>query len=250
MIVACISSVLGAFAQSGGGVCDYPSILVSSTPVMPQKPMNYLQYINKMDGIGVTGDVVLLGDSLTNRWPEELVKPIFGDKKVINLGIEADTTQNVLWRLDDERLRQLKPSMVVLMIGVNNLISGTKGCAIAEATKKIIQTTRKIWPNAYIVHVGMLPYGEEYVKNESERLDANKRIEENSRFFDNYSFIEVDVENFTCGLQSYKQGLLGYWIDMIYERHCDNYQPDNLHFSDAGYQILASFVASAIRSNR
>ena len=62
------------------------------------------------------GDIVFVGDSLTEgaRWDE-----LFPDKPVINRGINADTVNGVLLRLDD--IISGKPAKIFLLIGTNDL---------------------------------------------------------------------------------------------------------------------------------
>jgi lysophospholipase L1-like esterase len=62
------------------------------------------------------GDIVFVGDSLTEgaRWDE-----LFPDKPVINRGINADTVNGVLQRLDD--IISGKPAKIFLLIGTNDL---------------------------------------------------------------------------------------------------------------------------------
>jgi lysophospholipase L1-like esterase len=60
-------------------------------------------------------DVVMLGDSLTDgaEWRE-----MFPEQRIVNRGIDGDTTEGVLARLDDILL--LQPKVVFVMIGIND----------------------------------------------------------------------------------------------------------------------------------
>jgi lysophospholipase L1-like esterase len=53
---------------------------------------------------------------LNSAWRE-----VFGELKVINIGIGGDKAQNVLWRLDHGGVAGLQPRVIVLMIGNNNM---------------------------------------------------------------------------------------------------------------------------------
>jgi lysophospholipase L1-like esterase len=78
-----------------------------------------------------TVDVVMLGDSILHYWAGEPKAPIvrgqdswdelFQGKTVANLGFGWDRVENVLWRVQNGELTELKPKIVVLMIGTNNL---------------------------------------------------------------------------------------------------------------------------------
>jgi lysophospholipase L1-like esterase len=68
---------------------------------------------------GQTADVVMLGDSLTDgaEWRE-----MFPQHSIVNRGIDSDTTDGVLARLDD--LLKTPPRQVFLMIGINDFADG------------------------------------------------------------------------------------------------------------------------------
>ena len=64
-------------------------------------------------------DVVMIGDSLTDaaEWRE-----MFPDRIIVNRGIDSDTTDGVLARLDS--VLSLKPQEAFIMIGVNDFAAG------------------------------------------------------------------------------------------------------------------------------
>ncbi|HNX33166.1 MAG TPA: GDSL-type esterase/lipase family protein [Kiritimatiellia bacterium] len=68
-------------------------------------------------------EVVFVGDSITDFWQNrgraEWDK-YFGPFKALNLGISADRTEHVLWRLDHGQLENNQPKLFVVMIGTNN----------------------------------------------------------------------------------------------------------------------------------
>ena len=76
-------------------------------------------------------DILFLGDSITDLWNVEadpqgnpggkrVFNKYFGDVKVANFGISGDTTQGVLWRLQNGEGKGHKPKAVMLMLGTNN----------------------------------------------------------------------------------------------------------------------------------
>src|ERR1051326_1702141 len=73
-------------------------------------------------------DLYFLGDSITRRWgatdyPEFLAnwKQNFYGWNAANFGWGGDTTQNVLWRLENGELDGVNPKIIVLLIGTNNV---------------------------------------------------------------------------------------------------------------------------------
>lgn len=67
-------------------------------------------------------DLVLVGDSITQGLEGQaaLVERHLGGKTVLNLGINADRTENILWRLRNGALDGLSPKVAVVMAGTNN----------------------------------------------------------------------------------------------------------------------------------
>src|SRR5690349_24788417 len=75
-------------------------------------------------------DTYFEGDSITRRWgatdyPELLAnwKRNFFGWNAADFGWGADTTQNILWRLNNGELDGVNPKVIVLLAGTNNLAS-------------------------------------------------------------------------------------------------------------------------------
>ncbi len=68
-------------------------------------------------------ELVFIGDSITDFWQnrgKEVWDKNFAQYKALNLGISADRTEHVLWRLDNGELEGNPPKLFVVMIGTNN----------------------------------------------------------------------------------------------------------------------------------
>jgi lysophospholipase L1-like esterase len=118
--------------------------------------------------------VVLIGDSITHFWggvPKashengaEAYKEVFGKRRVLNLGFGWDRTQNVLWRLDHDELRELYPKAVVINIGTNNLTGTSHARAntpeeIALGVMAVVDEVHEQTPQSRIVVMGIFPRG-------------------------------------------------------------------------------------------
>ena len=77
-------------------------------------------------------DVYFLGDSITRRWgtSDEKYKSFlenwqqnFFGWNAANFGWGGDTTQNILWRLENGELDNVNPKAIVLLAGTNNASS-------------------------------------------------------------------------------------------------------------------------------
>jgi lysophospholipase L1-like esterase len=120
-------------------------------------------------------EIVLIGDSITHFWAGEpraanhLNGPrawaeTFGTRRVLNLGFGWDRTQNVLWRLDHGEFDALRPKLVIVNIGTNNLSATPNARAnqpaeIAEGIAAIVDRIRRKSPTAHILVMGVLPRG-------------------------------------------------------------------------------------------
>ena len=109
-------------------------------------------------------NVLFMGDSITDFWrnPDGAYagKPVldkyFGHLKVANFGIAGDTTQGVLYRLQNGEGTGFSPKAVMLMIGTNNTSNNT-AAEIAEGIGAVVLELQKNFPNAKILLLGIFP---------------------------------------------------------------------------------------------
>lgn len=108
--------------------------------------------------------IVFIGDSITDGWDQEGAGLKVWEKeyvplKALNLGINCDSTQHVLWRLDHgaiDRLPRLK--VAVVMIGVNNKgITRDPPEDIAVGIEAICGRLKQKAPQARILLLGVFP---------------------------------------------------------------------------------------------
>lgn len=113
-------------------------------------------------------DVYFLGDSIVRRWgatdyPELLAnwRKNFQGWNASNFGWGADRTQNILWRIENGELDGVKPRVVVLMAGTNNLPSGDVSAGdragIVRGVAAIVERVREKAPDAVVIVMGVLP---------------------------------------------------------------------------------------------
>ncbi len=104
-----------------------------------------------------TRRLVFLGDSITASWDPGLFSNFFGARAPVLLGIRGDGTQGVLARLPAE-WGPMRPRLVVLLIGTNNLPYGTPE-NIALGTAEIVRWIHRHSFETRILIVGILPRG-------------------------------------------------------------------------------------------
>jgi beta-glucosidase len=80
----------------------------------------------------------------------------FGSMKVANFGIAGDTTQGVLWRLQNGEGEGYQPKVIMLMIGTNNTGRNSPP-EIAMGIAEVVFEMRKDFPDAKILLLAVFP---------------------------------------------------------------------------------------------
>ena len=154
------------------------AIIPSLSPQFQAKHKANLQVAQQGDA-----ELLLMGDSITDFWRNTegafAGKPVFdkyfGKWKVANFGIAGDTTQGVLYRLQNGEGRGFMPKAVMLMIGTNNTARNTAG-EIAEGVGAIVLQLQKDFPSAKILLLGIFPRGRAGDPVRATIADINSRI--------------------------------------------------------------------------
>jgi len=106
-------------------------------------------------------DLLFLGDSITALWKStapSVWDRHYAPRKAANFGIGGDRTQHLLWRLDHGELEGIKPKVVVVMIGTNNLTTATDD-QVFEGVKAVVDRIRLKLPTSKILLLGLTPRG-------------------------------------------------------------------------------------------
>lgn len=157
-------------------------------------------------------ELLLMGDSITDFWRNAegpfAGKPVFdkyfGNLKVANFGIAGDSTQGVLFRLQNGEGKGFSPKLVMLMIGTNNTMQNT-GPEIAEGVGAVVFELKKDFPTAKILLLAIFPRdkpGDQVRKTIDEvnrriaKLHDGKKVfylDIGTKFLDEKDFIPQDV---------------------------------------------------------
>jgi lysophospholipase L1-like esterase len=186
-------------------------------------------------------DIMFLGDSITYLWTvgegdvsgypggKTVFDKYFANMKIANFGIPGDTTQGVLWRLQNGEGQGHKPKAVMLLIGTNN--NGNTPEEIAEGVGADVLELRKDFPDAKILLMAIFPRGTvpndsgrrkmEAVNKIIARLDDQKHV-----FFMNINDKFLDANGNLVGFRP----------------------SDHLHPVEQGFEIWASSVAPTLKS--
>lgn len=106
-------------------------------------------------------DLLFVGDSITAGW-EKTGKAAwqehFAPLKAASLGDPGDRTENLLWRLRNGELEGLRPKLVVLMIGTNN-VNDTPQDVVLGIQANIAEIQARC-PGTRILLLGIFPRSE------------------------------------------------------------------------------------------
>jgi lysophospholipase L1-like esterase len=118
------------------------------------------QLLQRIEQTGGAGDVIFLGDSITEGWEgQKYWQEHFGVFKPVNLGSSGDQTGHILWRITDgHELDKLNPKLAVIMIGTNNT-GGHNNRQIAGGVRAIIDELRRQKPDMKVLLLGIFPRG-------------------------------------------------------------------------------------------
>lgn len=224
-VVAVLAALHSEPAGAQEGTCDRFDLQITTTPSLPSSA----EALRRNEEIARTAasrfDVVLLGDSITQLWPADVLARTFPGRTVLNLGVGRDRVQNVLWRLETDDLSRVSPREVYVLAGTNNL-SVDKPCAIVAGLATVIQTVRRLWPAARTGVIGLLPRGPagDAVDAERRRTDSLLRAALGSGgevgYLDPEPAFDCRADRQDCGL----------------------YVGDLVHLSHAGYEALGGLL--------
>jgi len=113
-------------------------------------------------------DIYFVGDSIVRRWgatdyPELLAnwRQNFFGWNAGDFGWGADTTQNMLWRLEHGELDGVHPKIIVVLAGTNNVGTQTMDDAavvdISRGVQAIVETCRRKAPDAIVILTAIFP---------------------------------------------------------------------------------------------
>ena len=145
------------FCRAGLGPCNYETLADSHMYYISQAPK-------------VRDPIVMLGDSITERghWNE-----LFTRSDIMNRGVSGDTTHMVLNRLDE--VISLKPRLVYLMIGTNDVLMGQKPHEIMPRFKMILQRLEEAGIPAAVLTTLMVS------RQRDEQTGANQQLKHLNR---------------------------------------------------------------------
>jgi lysophospholipase L1-like esterase len=177
-------------------------------------------------------ELVFHGDSIVaSAQSSESWKKAFAQYHWVDFGLAGDRTQNLLWRLENGEIGTLKPKVVVVLIGTNNLYTTRRD--VEDTVRGITAVTQKLhtsYPAAKILVLGVFPRGE--APDAPERIPINKVNKALAKLDDGQSIFVQDVGNVFLE----PNGALPRAIS-----------PDQLHLSEEGLRRWAEAIAPTVK---
>ncbi|MDR2675075.1 MAG: GDSL-type esterase/lipase family protein [Opitutaceae bacterium] len=173
-------------------------------------------------------DIMFVGDSITAGWDTNGAKVWarhMAPRRAANFGISGDKTEHVLWRLQNGALSEkIRPKVVVLMIGTNNILRDDAQ-GIADGISAIIKEIHLRAPSAKVLLMGIFPRSEKPdAANRGKVAAVNKII---SQFENGRDVAYLDIG----GKFIQPDGTIN--REIMY---------DFLHLTHAGYQLWADAI--------
>jgi lysophospholipase L1-like esterase len=162
-----LSSVASVALCGSGAFAQAPAPADQAAPRTDANSLKaHEQLLEKAKQGGI--DVYFVGDSITRRWgatdyPQFLANwnQNFHGWNAGNFGWGGDTTQNILWRLDNGELDAVNPKVIVILAGTNNVGrevgNEAKVADVTRGLKAIVDRCRAKAPNATLVLTAIFP---------------------------------------------------------------------------------------------
>ena len=164
-------------------------------------------------------EVAFIGDSLTDGYDVERFYPEY---KVENRGIGGETTYGLLARMDVS-VYDLKPRVIVMLIGANNMKT------MLDDYEQLIFDIEKNLPETKLIICSLTSMGKEWGKNN--QLAAYNNV-----------IIKALALKHSCIFVDLYTPLLNIETGEIFE----HYTTDGGHLTEAGYIVLTENIKPAI----
>ena len=171
--------------------------------------------------------IVFYGSSTIRLWKG--MKNDFNGLNVINLGFGGALIKD-LSKNFSRLFREIKPSVIVLYLGGNDLTLGYSAEKIVEKIKNFLELVFKNYPNIKIINMSIKP--------SFERINDIKKIEKINSLMTAESSRNKNLIQLNFYEKIINKGVINQSL----------YLRDGLHFNDLGYKILVNEVKLALKN--
>lgn len=203
--------------------------------------IRFADVIQEMEAYPVeTGKVLLYGSSFFTVWGMERAKQQWAEAtdqavRVVNHGFGGARVDELL-HYYDRMVLPYKPSAIVFRTGINDVFHGISAEETMLETEKLFAAVKKDFPSIPLISIKVFdtvmapPPAMDEMRKYNDLLENYAKAHENIYTIDLNPFVYMDEADIgTC--RNFK----------------DVFQPDGLHFTDAGYVKLAAYLAPIVR---
>jgi len=175
---ALLLPISAAFAQTNAP----PELHQCIRPVQ-RDGKGYERFVELNQRVKETGgqaELIFVGDSITQGWEyggKEIWAKYYAPRHALNLGISSDHTQHVLWRLEHGNLDGLKPKVVIVLIGVNNIPDeNNTPRQVLEGVTAVVGKLREKLPETKVLLLAIFPFREDFNAQRAKALEVNQAL--------------------------------------------------------------------------
>jgi len=183
--------------------------------------------LTKFNEFANTGEIVFLGDSLTEFYPLE---EFFHGLPIYNRGIASDTTEGVISRLVDNVIL-IHPKAIFLQIGTNDYSNKKSNYEIFNDIKKIILKSQENKIKVYVISLYPINAKAKIYSPFFTRPRKNKKIKELNNHLQEYCTLNnIEFINVYDNLTDNNGNL------------DKNYTVEGLHLNFEGYKVVTKIL--------
>ncbi|HWB11342.1 MAG TPA: GDSL-type esterase/lipase family protein [Pirellulales bacterium] len=185
---------------------------------------------------GGNANVVFIGDSITQLWQSTGSSDwnqYFAPLRSLDAGVAGDSTENLLWRLEQGNLNGISPKLAVVMVGVNDVGKGDSAGDVVTGITSVVRTVQNEFPNAKILLLGVLP---------ALQVPAN-------------SAVRQEIDQINQAIAPLADGQRIWFLDVSAQLlnpdgslNQSLFQAGNIHPNAQGYHLLAQAIAPSVQA--
>ena len=175
--------------------------------------------------------IVFMGNSITENW-KHLDSDFFSNKNYINKGISGQTTPQILNRFKKDVV-DLKPTLVIILAGINDIAQNTGPITIKEISENIFSMAEQAKANGIKVILSSVLPAFDFPWRSG--LDPANKIIALNDILKKYAHENgIAYLDYYSAMVDKKMGLK------------DMYTYDGVHPNKAGYQVMGPLAEEAI----
>jgi lysophospholipase L1-like esterase len=185
-------------------------------------------------------DVVFMGDSITDAWPQPRFGAFFPGKNYLGRGISGQTTPQMLIRMRPDVIA-LKPKVVVILGGTNDIAGNTGSMTDEQIEGNLASMAELASANGIkVVLSSITPVSNYHVANPNAVPQTTQRPLTRVRAINDW------MRQYAA---AHKHGYLDYFPAMVDDKGMlrTDLSGDDLHPNATGYAIMAPLAEAAIQ---